>query len=987
MTNAVSVLAVELVAAGSGFSKQMASASASVAHTANRFDQFNKAAQKAAYRGNETGVAMESLTASMFVGVGVIGMVTTGFLAFEGALLKVGIAATQTFAAFDSVMTRVESIAGASAGTMSDLNKEIARLNESSPLSALQLAQGLEMLTMGGLSAADALTALEPTQKLAVVANIDMAKAADIATNAINQFGVGAGGLQGILDSMAVAVTSSNTNLVQLGVALNYSAGAATGAGLSINETIGALAAFANVGFKASMGGTALRGSITRLLKPTAEAEGAIASMSLVIKDAGGKMLPMSKILEQLVYKQADVTEVFTIFGARAGGAMAALVANGYASVDMMKALEDKAGAAGGALDKMFGTQQESLENKIKAAESAFENLKVQIGAALEPAVASLAGSLQVLFTSMAGSRDLVDVVGMGVAALVVGFKALTMGVHAVATVIAAANAVVSIFEFTVRLLAGALGVTLGLLLLLVSPVLMVIDLVRGLGSEMPLAAGAVDLFTGSLSMLTGSFGQLAQDSEDADAAMGSLKGGLEGANGAADNALTAFQRLNNQMKDQEAARALGATFVTLGTVLVRVANSVKDAWDRALTDPLNDGLRKLDAFGKNYIKAWSDLKDKIFPTKEEKPRGFDPSRKPIPTDEGGAGASSIASAMAAAQAKVSKAGGKAEREAEKIAKAEEKRQEKLADAFEAAQARISRAREKGLVAAEKERIRLANVYDPTYYQHPNEIFRTAGAVEGFGAGFEGTSQGVSDTASKLTRQDESKYLTEQIKIEDSLIEKEKIRNQLLAERLRMHNEHMRQVADGASATAAAIGAEINLVGILVDKNSTQKEVTSATIGLMSNLGSTAKIAMDMFGVSAAKSMRVQAALNTIMAITALGMGLMSAPTNPVAAGSYFMAAATLAGQGIGGFIGASMAGNATSEFVAPVKDSSSRDDAKRDMREAFKGAMEDIGLDELARRDISNNYYLYDPVASSRQEIQARTIGRQAEKAKRRTL
>jgi hypothetical protein len=257
----------------------------------------------------------------------------------------------------------------------------------------------------------------------------------------------------------------------------------------------------------------------------------------------------------------------------------------------------------------------------------------------------------------------------------------------------------------------------------------------------------------------------------------------------------------------------------------------------------------------------------------------------------------------------------------------------------------------------------------------------------GAGQGFEGVSGAVNETVNKLTKQDELKWLTQQLTIEDSLIEKEKIRNQLMAERLRMGNENLRQIADGAAATFSAIGQEIQLVGVLVDKNSTQKEVTGATVDLMMGLGNAAASAMQMFGVSAEKSLRIQAVFNGLLAVTALGLGLMSAFTNPLAAASYFSASAVLGGKAIAGAAGAGIAGSSKSEFVAPVKDQSTREDEKEDMRQAFREAMEDVGLDELARRDISNNYYLYDPVASDRQEIQARKIERQAERARRRTL
>lgn len=987
MANAVTVLAVDLVAAGADFEKRLAAASGAVTHTANRFDQFNKAAQKAETRGNELGASMERLTANLSLGVGVTSMAVGGFVALEAALLRVGLAATTAFAEFDAVMTRVQSITGENAAGMAMLTDEVKRLNETSPLSGVELARGLEMLAMGGLNATQAMIALEGTQKLAVVGNLDMGRAADTATNAINQFGVGAEGLKGILDSMAVAVTRSNTNLSQLGTALNYAAGAATGAGLSINETMGALAAFANVGYKASMGGTALRGSISRLLDPTAEAAKVMKSMSLEVQDATGKMLPMSAILEQLVRKQATTGEVFSIFGQRAGGAMLALMANGYKSVDMLRELEQATGDAAGSLDKMFGTQAQSLENKIKAAESAFENLKITIGAQLEPAVAVVVDAFQALFTDMANSGKLVEYVGTGVAALVVGFQGLTYAVHAAATVLAVLNAGVVLVEAGLRVVVGTVGAVVSALLIV--PAILYDLATSGLSSVDALRA-TLDNLGESVSMVTGVFGFLSDESDKADQAMDSLTGGLESARGKADEAMDAFTRLNKQMRDQEAARSLGQSMVTLGNLLVTVAGKVEKAWNDALMNPLNGGLRALDKFGSNWM-AGAKTAFAPWALKGAPPdtRGFDNSRLPIPPDQrGGGGVVKVGDAISRAMIKVEKASDKASNALEKIAKDEERRREKVDNALAAAMGKVERASDKAAAAALKHAQAMEELLNwRKYYQKPNEIYRTANFVSGMGQGFEGVASGVQRTAADLTKADELKYLHQQLKIEDSLIEREKIRNQLLQERLKLQNDHIARVGEGAAATLAAIGAEINLVGVLVDKNSTQKEVTSATIGLMSNLGAAAGLAMETLGMNAEKSMRVQAALNALLAITALGLGLMNAFTNPVAAGSYFAAAATLGGKSIGGFIGASAVGDTQSEFVAPVKDRGQREEEKRDMREAFRQALEDVGLDELARRDIANNYYLYDPVATDRREIQARKLERQAERAKRRTL
>ena len=100
-------------------------------------------------------------------------------------------------------------------------------------------------------------------------------------------------------DVLVTGFTSANTNLQQLGEAFTYAGPVAKAAGLGFEETAAALSIMGNAGFQGTLAGTALRGAITRLLNPTAEAADILARLGVNATDSSGELLPLREIIGQ----------------------------------------------------------------------------------------------------------------------------------------------------------------------------------------------------------------------------------------------------------------------------------------------------------------------------------------------------------------------------------------------------------------------------------------------------------------------------------------------------------------------------------------------------------------------------------------------------------------------------------------------------------------------------------------------------------------
>ncbi len=88
--------------------------------------------------------------------------------------------------------------------------------------------------------------------------------------------------------ALAGGANASTASVESLGHALSQVGPGAVNAGLNLNDTVGALAAFDNAGIKGSDAGTSLKTMLSRLVPQTAKAATAMKDANLDFTDANG---------------------------------------------------------------------------------------------------------------------------------------------------------------------------------------------------------------------------------------------------------------------------------------------------------------------------------------------------------------------------------------------------------------------------------------------------------------------------------------------------------------------------------------------------------------------------------------------------------------------------------------------------------------------------------------------------------------------------
>ena len=260
------------------------------------------------------------------------------------------------------------------------LEMQVRALGQTTVFTASEVGEGLQQLGMAGLSANEALTALKPSLQLANLANVSMARSADISTNVLMTFGMQAKELQGVVDLMATAVNNSNADIEQLANSLSYAGPAAKTAGFSIQDTTAAIETMANSGIKGSRSGSALRRMFTSLLNPTKKGQEVIQKYGLDILDAEGNTRSLANIIGQLSTKMKDLpgperlAAITNLVGVYASSAVTGLVDNAGQFAKFAEQNQNVAGAG----DRMEKIISDNLKFDWKEMLSSLEEVQLQ---------------------------------------------------------------------------------------------------------------------------------------------------------------------------------------------------------------------------------------------------------------------------------------------------------------------------------------------------------------------------------------------------------------------------------------------------------------------------------------------------------------------------------------------------------------------------------------------------------------------------------
>lgn len=304
----------------------------------------------------------------------------------------VGVAAVKTAADYESAMSNVQAITGATGDDFKKLTQLGKDLGASTAWSAQECAEAMQYTGMAGWTAQQNIDGLKGILDLASASGTELARTSDIMTDAISAFGYKASDSAKFADVMTKACTAANVSVDTLGESYKYCGAICGTMGYSIDEVTTSLAVMGNMGIKGSQAGTALKNAISNMAAPTKNMKAAMDDLGISITNQDGSMKSWGDVIKNLqgsfkgLSQDQQAAYAKQLFGKESMAGMLAII---NTSTKDYNALADSIKNSGGAANDAAQTQLNNLNGQLTLLKSALEGAAITIGDKLLPYIKS----------------------------------------------------------------------------------------------------------------------------------------------------------------------------------------------------------------------------------------------------------------------------------------------------------------------------------------------------------------------------------------------------------------------------------------------------------------------------------------------------------------------------------------------------------------------------------------------------------------------
>ena len=336
-----------------------------------------------------------------------------------------GIAAVKTAADFDSSMSQVAAISGATGDDLQALRDKAREMGEKTKFSASEAADAMTYMAMAGWKSKDMISGIDGIMSLAAASGEDLATTSDIVTDALTAFGLSAKDSGHFADILAAASSNANTNVSMMGETFKYCAPIAGALSFSAEDTAEAIGLMANAGIKSSQAGTALRTIMNNLAGDVKISGKAIGDVTIATTNADGSMRDLSDILADCRAAFGNLTESEKANAAESlvgKNAMSGFLALMNAAPEDIAKLSGAIDNCDGSAEKMAATMQDNLAGQLTILKSQLQELAISFGEILMPAIRSIVSKIQDFVDKLngmdEGTKQAIVKIGLLVAAI-----------------------------------------------------------------------------------------------------------------------------------------------------------------------------------------------------------------------------------------------------------------------------------------------------------------------------------------------------------------------------------------------------------------------------------------------------------------------------------------------------------------------------------------------------------------------------------------
>lgn len=336
-----------------------------------------------------------------------------------------GVAAVKVASDFDSAMSQVAAVSGATGKDLEALRDKAREMGSKTKFSASEAAEAMNYMAMAGWKTGDMLSGIDGIMNLAAASGEDLATTSDIVTDALTALGLSAEDSGHFADILAAASSNANTNVSMMGETFKYCAPVAGALGFSAEDTAEAIGLMANAGIKSSQAGTAMRSMMTNLTGEVKFVGDAFGELTIQTTNTDGSMRSLGDILADCRAAFAQMSESEKAANAEAlvgKNAMSGFLAVMNAAPGDIEKLNSAINNCDGTAEKMAATMQDNLAGQLTILKSQLEELAISIGEILMPYIRQIVGWIQGLVDWLnsldEGTKKIIVTVALVAAAL-----------------------------------------------------------------------------------------------------------------------------------------------------------------------------------------------------------------------------------------------------------------------------------------------------------------------------------------------------------------------------------------------------------------------------------------------------------------------------------------------------------------------------------------------------------------------------------------
>jgi TP901 family phage tail tape measure protein len=305
----------------------------------------------------------------------------------------------------ESSFAKIENLVGITGKALDNFKTSVKGVSAATGQSQQALSEALFTVASAGLRGAEATEVLEASAKASAIGLGDTQQVAQALTGVLQAYAKDGLTAAQATDTLTAIVREGNLEAEALAPTLGRVVGVASQLGISFEEVGANIATFTRLGVPAEEAVVGLRGIMTSFLKPTTDAEKALATLGLTAGDLRtmvgeqGLQSTLAFLMESFKGNDAAIASVFG--NVRALSAVLGTAgAQGETYAQVLKNISNSTGI----VDEGFKNVSQSSGFKFQQTLNSLRNAGIELGAALLPLVTKIA---QFITKAINSFRDL----------------------------------------------------------------------------------------------------------------------------------------------------------------------------------------------------------------------------------------------------------------------------------------------------------------------------------------------------------------------------------------------------------------------------------------------------------------------------------------------------------------------------------------------------------------------------------------------------